>query len=141
MDRATTLFDDKAREPVRQVTRKGIAAGTTSITVKGQVSFYFSGAKLDYPMYERGGVNEDTEGYVSFRFKDLVRAGLLILDADNHFQEFKLKRGDKIIQLDRRSVEFFVTGFKDFAHYPVLGQTMFHVNFSDRHPSTQDGDL
>jgi hypothetical protein len=141
IDRTETLFDTRAKEPVRQVRRKGIAVGTTSITIKGQNSFYFAGAKLDYPSYERGGVNEDSVGYVSFRFKDLVRAGLLILDANKKFQEFKIKRGDKIIWLDKRPVEFFIIGLKDFAHYPNFGQTMIQINYSDRTPSTQGGDL
>lgn len=141
LDRTETMYDDQAREPVRQVVRKGIVANSTSITIKGQVSFYYAGAKLDYPSYYREGVVEGSAGYVSLRFKDMKKAGLLILDADGNFQEFKLKRGDKVVRLGARNVEFFVMGFKDFAHYPCLNQTMIQVNFEDRHPSVQDGDL
>lgn len=138
VDVNSTFYDNRAREPIRQAYRAGIVSGTTSITIKGQVSYYFAGAKLDYPKYEKYGIVEESDGYVSFRYKDLVKSGLVILDGNKDFQEFKIKRGDKIIKLDKRTVEYFVTGFKDFAHYPKLGQSMIQVNFADRKPSTQD---
>jgi hypothetical protein len=32
-------------------------------------------------------------------------------------------------------------GFKDFAFYPNLDQTLVQVNFEDRNPAVQSGDL
>lgn len=142
LDRDNTLWDDQAREPVRQAVRKGAQPNTGSrVTIKGQISFYFAGAKLDYPEWLREGVLERTVGYVSLRFKDMKKAGLLTYDVDGKFDEIKIKRGDRIVYLEKRPTDLYVTGFKDFAHYPGFGQTMIQVNFDDRNPSAQKGDL
>lgn len=139
---AETFYDERAREPVRQAIRTGASPNTGSqVKIKGQVSFYFAGAQLDYLEYLRQGVREHSLGYVSLRYKDMKKADLLTLDADGNFTDIKIKRGDRIVQLAKRSVEFFVTGFKDFAFQPKQGQTMIQVNFEDRHPSVQTGDL
>ena len=142
MDRDNTLWDSQAREPVRQATRKGAAPGTgEQVIIKGQVSFYFAGAKLDYAEWSRSGVLERTVGYLSLRFRDMKKKGLLTTDADGNFLSFTLKRGDRIVRLAKRPVNLYIHGFKDFAHYPEIGQTMIQVNFEDRHPSAQSGDL
>lgn len=143
IDRDNSFFDTEAREPVRQLVRKGAAPNTgTQTTIKGQISFYFAGAKLDYPEWLREGVLERTVGYIALRFHDMRKAGLLTKDpTTGKFTEIGIKRGDRIVYLGRRPVNLFVTGFKDFAHYPGLGQTMIQVNFDDRHPSAQEGDL
>lgn len=141
LTRNETFYDVHAREPVRQVIRKGVEANSTSVVIKGQISFYYAGAKLDYPEWLREGVLEHTVGYVSLRFYDMNKKGLVAYDSDGNFQSFLLKRGDKIIRLGKRSVEYFVMGFKDFAHYPNMSQTMIQVNFEDRNPAVQSGDL
>ena len=142
MDRDNTLWDGAAREPVRQATRKGAAPDTgDEVTIKGQVSYYFAGARLDYPTYRREGVVEESSAYVTLRFKDMVKAGLVVLDVNGDFDSLILKRGDRIVKLGKRTVDFYVTGFKDFAHYPSLSQTLIQVNFEDRHPTHQKGDL
>lgn len=142
LDRDLTVFDDEAREPVRQAVRKGSAPNTgDEITLKAQISFYFAGAKLDYPEWLREGVLERTVGYLAVRFIDMERAGLLSYDADGDFDVIGIKRGDRIVKLGHRTVDLYVTGFKDFAHYPRLKQTMIQINFDDRKPSAQKGDL
>jgi hypothetical protein len=141
LTRSETFYDPQAREPVRQVVRKGIDTGATSVVIKGQISFYYAGAKLDYPEWLREGVLEHTVGYVALRFYDMNKKGLVVYDSEGNFQEFLLKRGDKVIRLGHRTVELFVTGFKDFAFYPNMNQTMIQINFEDRHPTAQGGDL
>ena len=142
LNRAETFYDSQAREPVRQVVRKGVTGTDTEVVIKGQISFYYAGAKLDYPEWLREGVLEHSVGYVSLRFYDMEKKGLIIYNSTTgYFQEFKLKRGDKIVRLGKRPVEFFVMGFKDFAHYPNLDQTMIQVNFEDRNPAVQTGNL
>jgi hypothetical protein len=143
VDRALSFYDQQAREPVRQLVRKGEAPNTGSQTrIKGQVSFYFAGAKLDYVEFLREGVLDRTVGYVSLRYKDMKKAGLLTIDSTtNKFTDIGIKKGDRIVYIEKRPVNLYVTGFKDFAHYPRDGQTMIQVNFDDRHPSSQSGDL
>ena len=143
LDRDNSFFDEHAREPVRQVIRKGTAPNTgDQKTIKGQVSFYFAGAKLDYAEYLREGILDRTVGYVVLRYKDMKKEGLLTQDATTgKFTDIGIKRGDRIVYLENRPINVFVTGFKDFGHYPKYGQTMIQVNFDDRHPSAQSGDL
>lgn len=142
IDRDNTLMDENAREPVRQAVRKGAQPNTGEQTrIKAQISFYFAGAKLDYAEWLRIGVLDRTVGYVSLRFKDMKRKGLLTFDVDGNFDQIRIKRGDRIVRLGKRNVDLYVTGFKDFAHYPNLDQTMIQVNFDDRNPTHQKGDL
>jgi len=141
IDRANTVFDLYAREPVGQVVRMGESPGTGSrIVIKGQISYYFAGAKKDEPFYEAGGVTEASVGYISLRFKDMIKAGLVSVSG-GQYTNMILKRGDRIIQMGKMVVDYYVGGFKDFAHYPAHDQTMLQVNFTDRHPGYQQGDL
>jgi len=140
MDRSNSVFDQYAREPVGQVIRQGESEGTgTRIVIKGQVSYYFAGAKQDEPQFAAGGVEEGTVGYISLRFKDMIKVGLATITDGKYVMT--LKRGDRIVQMGKRGVDLYVGGFKDFAHYPTLDQTMLQVNFMDRHPGYQQGDL
>jgi len=143
MDRDNSFFDQHAREPVRQLVRKGAAPNTgDQVTIKGQASFYFAGAKLEYTEFLREGVLDRIVGYVALRFKDMKKQGLLTVNpTTGKFTDIGIKKGDRIVYIEHRPMNVFVTGFKDFGHYPRYGQTMIQVNFDDRHPSAQSGDL
>lgn len=142
INRDESVFDPYAREPVGQVIREGESENTGErVIVKAQVSFYFSSAKMDEPIYDRGGVIEESLGYIVVRYNDLIRSGLLALNANNQFENMKIKRGDRIIQFGKEIVDYYVTGFKPFAHYPKQQQTLLQINFIDRHPGYQQGDL
>lgn len=142
MDQANSVVDPRTRGPVRQIMRKGANPHSGErFSLKGQVSYYFAGAKLDYPVYRREGVEEESLGYIVFRFLDMKRAGVLTLTSDGDFDQFLIKRGDRVVYLGNRNVDFYVTGLKDFGHYPNLNQTLYQMNFGDRHPSSQQGDL
>jgi hypothetical protein len=142
LDRANTVYDKYAREPVGQAIRQGESPRTgEEVTIKGQFSYYFASAKQDYPNFQRAGVTEETTAYVALRYVDMVRAGLLTLTADGDFDTFLLKRGDRCVKVGRETVNYYVEGFKPFAHYPGEKQTMIQVNLMDRHPTHQQGDL
>lgn len=145
MDRADSVFDEYAREPVGQVVRDGESPNTPSsgsrVTIRAQISFYFSGAKQDYPMYERGGTNEVTDMYISVRYVDLLKAGLISKDTNGNYVNFLIKRGDRMIRYGKTYCDLYVAGFKPFGFYPKHGQTMLQINFTDRHPGYQEGDL
>jgi hypothetical protein len=143
IDRDDSVFDPYAREPVGQVVREGESPESgEQITIKAQISYYFSSARKDAPRWERAGVVEESIGYVSMRYKDMVRAGLLTLTPAGDFDVFRLKRGDRIVKLGKEIVDFYIAGFKPFAHYPgKLMQTMLEADFTDRHPGYQQGDL
>lgn len=135
MDRDDSVFDQYAREPVGQVVREGESPNSGSqITIKAQVSYYYAGARKDDPMWERGGVIEQTNGYLVVRYKDLVKSGLMTQTADGTFDVMNLKRGDRVVKIGRENVSFYVDGFKPFGHYPGRRQTLLQVDFLDRHP-------
>jgi hypothetical protein len=143
-DRTITVFDRRGREPVQQVTRMGENPRTgDAITIRGQVSFYFASAKLEEGAqgFKREGMVEDSIGYVALRFVDMIRYGLATYDSATEEITMILQRGDRITKLGRRVVDYYVTGFKDFAHYPGPKQTLIEVRFHDRHPGYQQGDL
>lgn len=141
MDRSDTVYDPYAREPVGQVLREGESPRSGDrVTIKAQVSFYYSGAKQDYPMATDIGIDEKTMGYFACRYKDLISLGL-VTETNGAYTNINLKRGDRIIQIGKQTVNYYVTGFKPFAHYPNQKQTMLQVNFEDRHPGYQDGAL
>jgi len=141
LDRSQSFFDTSAREAVRQAVHRGSQPNTGSrTTVKGHVMFYFAGGRIDYPTPDRRGSIEGTDGYVVFRIKDLIAVELAAMDADG-VVTFGLKRGDRIVQLGSRRVDLYVLNFEDFAHYPGMNQTMIQVNFQDRTPSAQKGNL
>jgi hypothetical protein len=142
MDRDDSVFDQYAREPVGQVVREGESPNSGSeYTIKAQVSYYYAGARKDDPMWERGGVVEQTNCYVTVRYKDLVKVGLLTLTADGSLDTMILKRGDRVVKIGREVVDFYVDGFKPFGHYPNRRQTLLQVDLTDRHPGYQQGDL
>jgi hypothetical protein len=141
LDRDETVFDKYAREPVGQAIRQGESPRTGSqVTVKGQYSEYFASARHDYPTYEREGVEETTDSYVSLRYKDLLHAGLVELN-NGVWENMQIKRGDRVVQIGREQVNLYVQGFKLFAHYPGPKGTMIQVNLADRHPVDQQGNL
>ena len=142
INRSDSVFDQYAREPVGQVVRAGESPGTgTSYTFKAQVSLYYAGARMDYPRYEHGGVVEETNMYFATTYKELIRVGLLTLNSDGSFNQFLIKRGDRMIQWGRESCNYYITGQKPFGHYPKQRQTLVQFNLEDRNPGYQEGDL
>ena len=99
MDRDNSFFDQHAREPVRQLVRKGAAPNTgDQVTIKGQASFYFAGAKLEYTEFLREGVLDRIVGYVALRFKDMKKQGLLTVNpTTGKFTDIGIKKGDRIV--------------------------------------------
>jgi hypothetical protein len=141
IDRTDTVYDPYAREPVGQVVREGESTGTgDQVTIKGQVSYYGSGFKQDYPEATNWGIEEKTMGYIACRYKDLISGGL-VTESGGVYTKVKIKRGDRIVQIGKEEVNYYITGYKPFAHYPKQKQTMIQINFEDRHPSDQQGAL
>ena len=141
IDRSDSVYDPITREPVGQVIREGESPGTGDrITIKAQVSFIASGDKQDYPTNSNYGIEEKTSGYIACRYKDLIAAGLVTV-TNGVYTDITIKRGDRIIQIGKQATDYYITGFKQFGHYPKYHQTMLQVNFEDRHPGYQDGAL
>lgn len=141
IDRTDTVYDPYAREPVGQVVREGESTGTGDrVTIKGQISYHSSGFKQDQAYASDIGIEERTKGYIACRYKDLI-AGGLVEESGGVYSKVKIKRGDRIVQIGKEVVNYYIIGYKPFAHYPRQKQTMIEIDFEDRHPADQQGDL
>lgn len=136
INRAVTIMDPVAREPVRQLWKDGEGPGTgTTTELVAQVSFL--DGKIGKPDLEPGGPAEHTTGYLLFRYVDLIAAGVATDNGDGTIT-VGIVRGDRIVQIGTRVVNLYVHHFKDVGHYPdQSGASLLEVDFTDRQPSTR----
>mgnify|MGYP003155347939 CR=1 FL=1 len=113
-NKASTVYDADAREPIRVVRRE-------AITISAQVSM-----RRTSPDPETGGLlSERVAGYLIARVKDL--------DA----LSYSPKIGDKITTIGHRSVDLYLSQVEDLAHYPGQnGATLLKIYFEDRRPAS-----
>lgn len=116
IDSGETVYDDDLREPVQQSTRSAI------VVVDGQVRW---GLDKSYRS-ERRGAQEDSDGYVLFRYVDLEAKGIT------------LNREDRFLKLGTLDVDVYITSLRPEGHYDdVGGPTLVKAFFADRQPSRQ----
>lgn len=114
IDKASTFYDDDAREEIQIVGRN------PTITLKGQVKWDFEVSLKP----GKAGASEDASGYVLFRFLDLDDAGI------------EIKRGDRFVEFGGRPANVYVVRTQPTATYDdVNGATLLKAFFSDREPS------
>jgi hypothetical protein len=130
-----TTFDARARQPVRQLWKRGQGPGTGDAEdLVAQVNW--NDGKIGEPELPPAGAEERTEGYLLFRLVDLLDAGVATDHGDGTV-DFGFKRGDRIVRIGRRRTNLYVTHFRDVAGYEDQdGCTLLEVNFSDRAPSS-----
>jgi hypothetical protein len=116
LNKSATFMDDDFREPVQR------AAHTAEVIVPGQIKW---GGK-DSLVFTRGGVQESSNGYVLFRYVDLVAAGIT------------LKDNDRMVKLGNIECDVYIIRLEPCGHYPdVGGASMVKAHFADRQPSRQ----
>jgi hypothetical protein len=112
LNRSTTAWDHKAREPIGRVIRN------PAVLLQAQVLYN----RIELPIADFEGVRHDSKGKLLFRYTDLAAASITIA------------RGDKITKIANRPSEFFVSYFEDSGHYPEYGAVFLAVWFVDRDP-------
>jgi hypothetical protein len=116
IDRATTVYDEDAREPVQQASR------FTNLILQGQPR-WTSGEQL---RISRDGPTVDADGYVLFRYRDLDAAGIT------------LQINDRITQIGRRTLEVYIVRLDDAGHYTdTNGASLVRAWFKDRKPAKE----
>jgi hypothetical protein len=132
---AVTVFDRRAREPIRQLWKAGEGPGTgDAIDLVAQVNW--NDGHVAKPVFRSGGAEEESEGYLLFRLVDLVSRGVATERSDGTVI-FGIDRGDRIVRIGRRSTNLYALFFRDVAGYPDQdGCTLFEVNFGSRPPSS-----
>lgn len=133
---AATVYDPRAREPVRQLWKAGEGPGTGDATdLVAQVNWNREDG-LAKPVVQPGGVVETSEGYLLFRLVDIIAAGVATEETDGTVT-FGIDRGDRITRIGRRRTNLYVIFFRDVAGYDDQGGcTLLEVDFSSRAPSS-----
>ena len=117
MDRPNTQYDSRAKEPIRQVSRK------SSVQLRAQVLWITENEQMKVS----GGITLSDDGYLLFEQRDL--------DA----QSITLQPGDRITQIGALTGQnLFFTKFRPMGHYPG-GHQLLRGYFEERRP-TQSND-
>jgi len=116
IDRASTIYDDDAREAISQAQRK------PPVTIPGQVK-WASQYSLEMT---KAGARENSNGYVLFRKVDLDKAGVTLQD------------NDRIAKMGHVECDLYVDRMEWTAHYADQGgPSLLKAFFSDRQPAKQ----
>lgn len=122
IQRASTMYDEDAREPIQFAKRKA------TLIVPGQVK-WASQFKLEQ---SRAGVIEGASGYILFRQVDL--------DAAEGGLGIELEQNDRFVKIGLRAADVYIIDLTPTGHYPdVLGHTMIKAWFADRGPQKKGG--
>jgi hypothetical protein len=111
IDPDATVWDEQAREPVRQTKTK-------RITVNAQVKWF----QMDDPKAMEAGVHLGARGYLLFSTYELREAGISI------------NRQDRVIKIGYMDVEdTYIRGFAPMGHYPDQnGAGLLKAYFGDK---------
>ena len=119
IDKAATLYNENAGEPIRTANR------ATIVTLSGQIHW----GKEDVPDFEKEGVVEKSDGWVTMRVKDL-NAQNLVDEKGNP----GILRGSTFKQFGKqKDLELFVVKSKPLGHWTNKdGMTLVRIYFQDR---------
>jgi hypothetical protein len=113
MDRNNTEYDPRAKEPIRQVSRKN------QVQLKAQVLWIWENEQKKVV----GGITLGDDGYLLFEQRDLDALGIV------------LQPGDKIVQIGTLTNQsLFFTKFRPMGHYPG-GHQLLRGYFEERRPT------
>lgn len=116
IDRETTIYDEETREPVQKVQRN------SDTVIPGQVLFGKQKDMIPSP----GGVREEAEGYVLFRYADLKRLNM------------KLALNDRIIKIGHLDFDVYIIKLMPMGHYgDQNGPSLVRAYFASRESSRQ----
>lgn len=116
ISKATTIYDEDAREPI------GTATHTTAIVVPAQIKWRVP----TEPSWDAIGAVEDVRGYILMLWSWLTS------------HSYTPKRGDEITAIGSRSYLLYFTQLDDLVHYPNLNGPAFRrAYFGDRRPATE----
>lgn len=114
IDKASTEWNSRAREPVHQVAR------LETVQFRAQVHFTSKGR----PETTSAGVSEKTSGHLVVTQRELDRRG------------YVPARGDKITNIPGRAGVYYLTSITPKAHKQGRNNTL-HLSFEDRQPVKQ----
>lgn len=135
-DRTQTIFDPRARAPIRSLVHKGESPGAPAESLDLEAQVNFNDGHIQKSKFPAGGKERESIGYLLFRVVDLVSAGVATDNGDGTIT-FSIAEGDRITRIGYRRTNFFVTFFRDVAGYDdVAGLTLLEVNFMDRNPAS-----
>lgn len=140
-NRAVTIFDPRARSPIRSLVHRGEGPGAAAEALSLEAQVNFNDGRIDKSRFPAGGKERKSLGYLLFRLVDLVDAGVATDNGDGTVS-IAIAEGDRITRIGFRRTNYFVSFFRDAAGYDdASGLTLLEVNFVDRNPaSTRDSE-
>lgn len=118
LDKASTVYDADAREPIKQVRR------ATAVTLEAQVS-WTRNRRVAFKLGAQGGAQDEAGGYLVFLRRDVIAAGVT------------LQRGDRITSIAGVAVDppLFLTNEQRAGH--LSGTANLEIwDFADRRPTS-----
>jgi len=119
LNKASTVYDTNAKQPLRQTRR------LAAVTLSAQISSTRD-HRTAYKFTAQGGAQAEAEGYLVLRRKDLEALSV------------SFQRGDKITSMAGNAVEYYVVGLQRAGHHHGQHQLEFWF-YSDRRPAKGQG--
>jgi hypothetical protein len=114
IDKAATIYDEDAREPVQRASR------FDAIQISAQ-PHWFSERELQTLAQ---GPNDSSRGYLLFRYVDLLSAGIMV------------QINDRVTMQGHLPTEVYITRTQPMGHYPDQnGASLLKAWFTDRNPA------
>ena len=115
ISKATTFYDDDAREPIQH------AARVAPVVVDGQVNWLGDRDGGQEQQANKGGASIKSTGYILFRYVDLNAKGIT------------LRHEDRISKIASQDYDLYIHKLVPMGHYKA--PTLVRAYFSDRQPS------
>lgn len=119
INKAGTIYDADAREPVQQ------AARSAPVVVDGQVNWEGNFGGGQARELDKAGPRTGEKGYVLFRYVDLNAKGITDLTHE-----------DRISKIAGKAYDLYIVRLAPMGHY-ANGPTLVRAYFTDRDPSKQ----
>lgn len=119
-DKAATVYDDKAREPVKQVARQ-----SEPIEMLAQISWAKS-QSVTFKAGGQGGQSQGAKGYLVFSKRQLAEKGVT------------LRQGDRVTSIAGIAVDVYLTDEFHAGHFTGVPRHEYW-NFADKEPAKTNG--
>lgn len=116
VDKSATLYDQDAREPIRQVARG------PQVQLSAQISWGRS-ARVGWTRGGQGGAQEEASGYLVFLQREVLAKGIT------------LGRGDRVVKIAGKARTVYLTNQQDAGHHGGESELLFW-DFLDKRPTS-----
>lgn len=114
IDKSSTVYDRRSRQPIGDVAR-----------VRYSIPAQHDSVHRMMPDWDQSGPSEQLRGRLIVRYVDIEAAG------------YTPRRGDKVVQMGTKSVEYYIVNIEQRGHWQN-GPTFLRLYYSDRRPGANE---